>query len=97
MYMSGLEKEKKPEDFEVKGLTEIRDLAKDLVGNVMDVYVGTLVGYLTNLGKTEEDVTKANAEMLTALQKYVQAEILLDRQKHGHEPDLAELAGLRLK
>lgn len=62
----------------------------------MNVYVGTTIGYLTGLGRTEEDVEKTRTEMLTALQKYVQAEILLDRQKHGHEPDLVELVGLRL-
>lgn len=78
-------------------LPEVRNLLRDLTGDAMNVYVGTMVGYLISLGKTKEDVQGAKEKMLTVLQKYVQAEILLDRQKHGHEPDLAELAGLRLK
>jgi hypothetical protein len=81
-----------------KDLPEVRDLMKDLLGNAMDVYVGTTVGYLASLGgKTAEDVEKTRKDMLTVLQKYVQAEILLDRQKRGHEPSLAEIAYLRLK
>lgn len=94
--MFGFGKKQKPE-VGFKELPEVRDLLKSLVGETMNVYVGTTIGFFSGLGKTKEDVQKANAEMLTALQKYVQAEILLDRQKHGHEPDLAELAGLRLK
>lgn len=93
--MIGFEKKEKPEGF--KDLPEVRDLMKSLVGETMNVYMGTTIGFLSGLVKTKGDVEKAKAEMLTALQKYVQAEILLDRQKHGHEPDLAELVGLRLK
>jgi hypothetical protein len=92
--MFGFGKKEKPEGF--KDLPEVRDLMKSLVGEAMNVYVGTTIGFFSGLGKTKEDVKKANAEMLTALQKYVQAEILLDRQRHGHEPSLAELVGLRL-
>lgn len=96
--MFGFKKKEKTE-FEkgFKDLPEVRDLLKSLVGESMNVYVGTKIGYLTGLGRTKEDVEKTRTEMLTALQKYVQAEILLDRQKRGHEPDLAELVGLRLK
>lgn len=92
--MFGFGKKEKPEGF--KGLPEVRDLMKKLLGEVLNLYVGTTVGYLENRGnKTAEDVEKAKTKMLTVLQKYVQAEILLDRQKHGDEPSLAELAGLR--
>lgn len=81
-----------------KDLPEVRDLMKELLGNTMNVYVGVTIGYLASLGnKTAKDVEKARTDMLTALQKYVQAEILLYNQNHGYEPDLAELAGLRLK
>lgn len=94
--MFGFKRKKKPEGF--KDLQKVRDLMKDLLGTTMDVYVGTTIEYLINVGgKTAEDVKKYNTKMLEVLQKYVQAEILLDRQKHGHEPDLAELEGLRLK
>lgn len=89
-------KKEKPEKG-FKDLPEVRDLLKSLVGESMNVYVGSTVGYLTGLGRTKEDVEKTRTEMLTALQKYVQAEILLYNQNHGHEPDLAELVGLRLK
>ena len=86
---------KKPEGF--KDLPEIRDCLKTLVGDAMNVYVGTAVGYLLKIGnKTAEDVEKTKTKMLACLQKYVQAEILLDRQNHGYEPEVAELAGLRL-
>lgn len=78
-------------------LPEVRNLLRDLTGDAMNAYVGTLIGYLTGLGKTKEDVQGVKVKMLVVLQKYVQAEILLDRQNHGHVPDLAELAGLRLK
>lgn len=93
--MFGFGKKEKPEGF--KKLPEVRDLMKDLLGERMNVYVGVTVGYLMSLGKTEDDVKEAKTEMLEILQKYVQAEILLDKQRHGHEPDLAELVGLRLK
>lgn len=94
--MFGFKKKEKPEKG-FKDLPEVRDLLKELVGEAMHVHTGTVVGYLMNLGKTPEDVKRAKEEMLTALQKYVQAEILLYNQNHGHEPDLAELVGLRLK
>lgn len=94
--MFGFGKKKKPEGF--KDLPEVRDLLKELVGEALHVHTGTVVGYLMNLGKTVEDVKRTKEEeLLSHLQRYVQAEILLDRQDHGHEPDLAELAGLRLK
>jgi hypothetical protein len=92
--MFGFGKKKEPE-VGFKGLPEVRDLMKSLVGETMNVYVGTTIGFFSGLGKTKGDVEKAKAEMLTALQKYVQAEILLDRQKHGHEPSIAELVYLR--
>ena len=79
-----------------KDLPEVRDLLKDLFGNAMNVYVGTTVGHLTGLDKTDEDVKESRTKMLTVLQKYVQAEILLYMQNHGHEPDIVELVGLRL-
>lgn len=88
------ENEKKPEGF--KDLTEIRDMLKDLMGDVMRVHVGTTVGYLASLGgKTAEDVEKSKEQMLMVLQKYVQAEILLDKVVHGYEPELADLDCLR--
>lgn len=87
---------KKPETG-FKDLPEVRDLLKELVGEAMHVYTGTVVGYLMNLGKTVDDVKRTKEELLSHLQRYVQAEILLYNQKRGHEPDLAELAGLRLK
>lgn len=95
--MFGLfKKKKKSEDgFRFKELPEVRDCLKDMTGEAMNVYVGTLVGHLLNFGKTSEDVEKARASMLAHLQKYVQAEILLDAQEHGRDPKLAELAGLR--
>lgn len=93
--MFGFGKKKKPETG-FKDLPEVMDLMKDLMGNAIDVYMGTTVSYLTTTGgKTIEDVQKAKKELLTVLQKYVQAEILLDRQRHGQEPALAELVGLR--
>lgn len=96
--MFGFGKKKKDEFEEgFKDLPEVRDLLKDLLGPAMDAYVGTAVGYLMSLGKTVEDVKETRTKMLEVLQKYVRAEILIDRQKHGHEPDLAELAGLRPK
>lgn len=87
---------KKPEV--VPDLQEIRNMLKDLVGETMNVHIGVVVGHLVNLGgKTAEDVEKSKERMLTVLQAYVKAEILLNRQNHGHEPSLAELDGLRLK
>ena len=95
--MFGFMKKKKPEvGFRFKELPEVRDCLKDMAGGAMNVYVGTVVGHLLNFGKTSEDVEKAKASMLAHLQKFVQAEILLDRQNRGHEPSLAELAGLRM-
>lgn len=91
--MFGFRKKKLGKGF--KKLPEVRDLTKDLLGNTVDVYVGTMVGYLTGLNKTEEDLEKAKTDMLAVLQKYVLTEILLDRQKRGHEPSLAELVYLR--
>lgn len=85
---------KKPEGF--KDLPEVRDCLKSMVGESVNVYVGTLVGHLLNFGKTPGDVEKAKGMMLACLQKYVRAEILLDRQNRGHEPEVAELAGLRM-
>lgn len=76
-------------------LPEIRDLTKGMLGDAIEVYVGTVVGYLTGLGKTEEDLENARTGMLEVLQKYVLTEIILDRQKRRHEPSLAELAYLR--
>ena len=94
--MFGLFKKKKPEDgFRFKELPEVRDCLKDLVGKSMNVYVGTLVGHLLDFGKTSKDVEKARASMLAHLQKFVQAEILLDAQEHGRETKLSELTGLR--
>lgn len=88
---------KKPE-IRFENLPKARDLLKDLLGETMNIYVGMTIGYLTKLGDhTDKDVNEAKEKMLEALQKYVQAEILLDRQRHGQEPSLAELAGLRLK
>ena len=93
--MFGFKKKKKPATG-FKELPEVRDLLQDMAGEALNVYVGTLVGHLLNFGKTSEDVEKAKTRMLAHLQKYVQAEILLDRQNHGYEPEIAELAGLRL-
>lgn len=96
--MFGLFKKKKSsaEGFRFKELPEVRDCLKDLAGESMNVYVGTLVGCVLNLGKTTDDVEKAKTRMLVRLQKFVQAEILLDRQEHGGGGvSLAELAGLR--
>lgn len=87
-------RKKKPESFE--DLQKIRDLTKGMLGEVINVYVVTTVGYLTDVGgRTDGDVKNAKTEMLAALQKYVLAEILLDKQKHGHDPSLAELVYLR--
>lgn len=96
--MLGLVREKKPADgFKFEELPEVRDSLKDLVGASMDVYVGTLVGHLLNIGgKTANDVKKVKTRMLADLQKYVQAEILLDAQNHGREMKLGELAAFRL-
>ena len=92
-----MKKKKKPEvGFRFKELPEVRDCLKEITGGAMNIYVGTLVGHLLEFGKTSDDVERAKARMLAHLQKYVQAEILLDRQNRGHEPSLAELAGLRL-
>lgn len=95
--MFGLFRKKEPpkEGFKFKELPEVRDNLKDLAGEAMNVYVGTLVGHLLNIGgKTSEDVGKAKARMLAHLQKYVQAEILLDAQDHGRKTRISELAGL---
>lgn len=81
----------------VENLPEVRDLMKELIGATMNVYVGATVGYLLSLGKAAEDVEKARTELLSAIQKYVQAEILLERQKNEQGPSLAELAGLCLR
>ena len=86
-------KKKKPEGF--TDLQKVRDLLKELTGESMRILTGTVLGHLMNLGRTPEDVDKAQTEMLENLQKYVQAEILLDRQKNGHGPSLAELVFLR--
>ena len=94
--MFGFGKKAKPEEG-FKELPEVRDLMKDLLAETMDLYVGTTVGYLMNLGKTEKDVEKAREDMISALQKYVQTEILLERQRHGQAPSLEELVFLRTK
>lgn len=91
--MFGLMRKRKPSGFE--DLPEVRDCLKVMTGEAMNVYVGTLVGHLLDFGKTSEDVEKAKGKMLAYLQKYVQAEILIDAQNHGREPELPELAGLR--
>lgn len=94
--MFGLFKKKKPEDgFRFKKLPELRDCLKDMAGETMNVYVGTMVGHLLNFGKTSEDVEEAKASMLAHLQRFVQAEILLDAQDHGRETKLSELTNLR--
>lgn len=95
--MFGIFKKKKKsmEGFRFKELPEVRDCLKDMTGEAMNVYVGTLVGHLLNFGKTSEDVEKARAGMLAHLQKYVQAEIMLDAQNHGRETKLSELTDLR--
>ena len=96
--MFGFGKKKKDEFEEgFKDLPEVRDLLKDLLGPAMDAYVGTTTGYLMSLGKTVEDVNKTRTKMLEVLQKYVRAEIILDRQKHGIEPSLEDLVYLRFK
>jgi len=77
-----------------KELPEVRDRLKNLAGEAMNVYVGTLVGHFLDFGKTSDDVDRAKTMMLEALQRYVRAEILLDGQSHGREPELLELAGL---
>ena len=93
--MFGLFRKKKPEDgFRFKELPEVRNCLRDMAGEAMNVYVGTLVGHLLNFGKTSEDVGKARTRMLAHLQKYVQTEILLDAQGHGREVELSELANL---
>lgn len=93
--MFGLFRKKKPEEgYQFKELPEVRNLLRDLSGEALNVYVGTLVGHLLNLGKTSDDVVRARTRMLAHLQKYVQAEILLDAQNHGREVKLSELAGL---
>lgn len=93
--MFGFMKKKKPEDgFRFKELPEVRDCLRVMAGESMNVYVGTLVGCVMNLGKTTDDVEKAKTGMLTCLQKYVQAEILLDAQEHGRETRLSELTNL---
>lgn len=85
--MFGFMRRRKPSGFE--DLPEIRDCLKVMTGEAMNVYVGTLVGHLLNFGKTSEDVEKAKGRMLACLQRYVRAEILLDAQNHGREPELA--------
>ena len=96
--MFGLGKKKKPleEGFKFKELPEVRDCLKDMTGQAVNLYAATLVSNLLKLGKTSEDVEKARTRTLAILQKYVQSEILLDRQNHGGEVSLSELAGLRL-
>ena len=87
-------KKKKPDN----DLQEIRDLTKSLLGDALGIYVVTVLCHFVNHGnKTAKDVEKALKEMLDVLQKYVRTEIILDRQKCGHEPSLAEIAGLSLK
>lgn len=95
--MFGFMKKKKPEGgFRFKELPEVRNNLKDLVGESMHVYVGTLVGHLLNIGsKTTDDVEKAKTRMFAHLQKYVQAEILLDAQEHGRKTRISELVNLR--
>lgn len=95
--MFGFMKKKKPSEdgFRFKELPEVRDLLQDMAGEAMNVYVGTMVGHLLNFGKTSEDVEKAKASMLAHLQRFVQAEILLDAQDHGRETKLSELTNLR--
>lgn len=91
-----MKKKKKPEEgFRFKELPEVRNCLRDMAGEAMNVYVATLVGHLMNLGKTSEDVEKAKTSLLVRLQKYMQAEILLDAQDHGRKVELLELAGLR--
>ena len=95
--MFGFKKNKPLEEgFRLKKLPEIRDCLRDLTGEAMNVYVGTVVGSILNLGKTSNDIERARTRMLVCLQKYVQSEILLDRQEHGGEVTLSELAGLKL-
>lgn len=91
-----MEKKKPAEGFRFKELPEVRDCLRDMAGEAMNVYVGTVVSHVLNLGKTREDVEKAKTSMLVHLQKYMQAEIMLDAQNHGREVKLLELAGLRL-
>lgn len=94
--MFGFKKKEPVQGF--KELPEVRDCLKSLVGETLNVYVGVTVAYLTNQGKTEKkDVDNAKNEVITALQKYVQAEILLDRQKHGQEPSLTDIVFLKLR
>ena len=95
--MFGFMKKKKPSEngFKFKELPEVRDCLKEITGEAVNVYVGTLVGHLLNFGKTSDDVEKARKRMLAHLQKYVQAEILLDRQEHEGGVSLEELEGLR--
>lgn len=95
--MFGLFRKKKPEEgFRFKELPEVRDHLKAIAGEAMNVYVGTLVGHLLNIGnKTAGDVEKAKATMFAHLQKYVQAEILLDAQNHGRGTRISELVSLR--
>lgn len=91
--MFGFKRKKRPTaGFEY--LQEVRDLLKGLAGEAADIYVGTVVGYLMKLGKTPEDVRRTREKMLVVLQKYVQAEILLDGQNHGREVRPSELADL---
>jgi hypothetical protein len=96
--MFGFKKKLPEAEASFKELQEVRDSLKKMTGESMDVYTGTVVGYLMNHGKTIEDVKSTKETMLKYLQKYIQAEIMLDRQKNiRHEPDLAELAGLVLR
>ena len=89
-------KKAKHENTIYKDVMELRDATKDLLGELMTDYVGTTVGYLMDFGKTPEDVKKSLTQVLGTLQVYVQAEILVDRQKHGYEPSLADLEFFKL-
>lgn len=96
--MFGFKRKKKPAGgFVFKELPEVRDRLKDLTGQAMNIYVGTLIGHLMKIGcETEDAVDRARSQMLTCLQKYVRSEILLARQEHGGELSLAEIMGLSL-
>lgn len=95
--MFGFGKKKDPDGFVFKELPEVRDCLKAAVGEAMNVYIGETVRYLISAGGTAGEIKKARELTLDYLQKYVQAEILLYAQNHGHTPDLAELTSLRLK
>jgi hypothetical protein len=97
--MFGLKKKLPEAEAGFKELLEVRDSLKKMTGEAMNIYIGTVVGHLLNLGnKSKADVESTKETVLKYLQKYIQAEIMLDRQKNiRHEPDLAELAGLVLR